>query len=222
MRVTYLSTNNRLIIWERICRNYYRSSLSGNGWMHNLQLMRSARAEHGHLTPIIKLSHSSRRREAEADGDGGAVLGRFRYYHRIRYLTLNYSLDKNDGKDMKWLSLTHLHLIMPPSCPKPSDMIKSTISNMPILTSLTLQIEPDYDSISIPSNSTLTSLTVLTPFNDNNLSQGAGLLISNALPNLRILTIGSGVKVNQCMDNAVPCLEHYHLDEPQACPHGVR
>jgi hypothetical protein len=205
--VSYLSTNERLIIWERICRNYHRSSLNGNGWMHN-----------AHLTPLIKLNWQRKDeigREINHYRDENViVLGRFRYYHRIRYLTLNYSLDKNDGKDMKWLSLTHLHLIMPPSCPKPSDMIKSTISNMPILTSLTLQVGEGSVSISIPSNSTLTSVTLLTPFSDGIRDLRFVDFAIGVLPKLRTLTIGSGVKIVECMHDAVPCLETLSFGRP--------
>jgi hypothetical protein len=107
---------------------------------------------------------------------------------------------------LKWLSLTHLHIIIPRRILDLDEMI-NTIFDMPILTSLTLQVgEEDDPSISIPSNSTLTSITILTPFERKSFDD-LNLFISGVLPNLRVLTIGSDVKVRYCIDNAVPCLE---------------
>jgi hypothetical protein len=222
--VSYLSTNERLIIWERICRNYYRSSLNGNGWMHNLQLMFRYVESNGFLTPFTQLKHSPQQQQQQRAAEGGisshhnddnssnnnnnnnnnnnSSLGRLRNYHRIRYLTTNYSLHSNkDGNDLKWLSLTHLHIIIPADPMDLGEMI-NTLCHMPILTSLTLEVDNEEDtSIAIPSNSTLTSITILAPFGK------PPLFICGVLPNLRVLTIGSGIKVRYCIDNAVPCLE---------------
>jgi hypothetical protein len=115
-------------------------------------------------------------------------------------LAIDYSFDT---KHLKWLSLTHLH----PRTMEAQQMI-DTISTMPMLTSLTLQVEDKEDSMALPSNSTLTSITILTPCSDGiRDDRWVNFSIVGELPNLRRLTLGSGIQVNQCMDDAVPCLE---------------
>jgi hypothetical protein len=208
--VTYLSTNERLIIWERICRNYYRSSLNGNGWIHNLQLLNSAISKHGYILPFTQLPSAQRKDRGLLHNDGNnSTLGRLCNYHRIRYLTTNYPLDDHYGNHRKWLSLTHLRLTIPPNSTD-MDAVVHCISTMPILTSLTLQVEGDV-CIQLPSHSTLTSITILTSFSSGTVDKfrrGCGYLsIVGKLPNLRRLTIGSDMKVNQCIDDVVSSLE---------------
>jgi hypothetical protein len=169
-------------------------SLDGNGWMHNLHLI-----EARFSCPFLRLNHSRRRRrELERD----TPLLRLRNYRRIRYLTLNYSLH-DSGTNLKWLSLTHLHLIIAPDTVDTSTMI-NTISMMPILTTLTIQAV-ELALIELLSCSTLTSIDIRTSFSREIDHENFSII--GELPNLRVLTLGAGMKVRYCLENSLPCLE---------------
>jgi hypothetical protein len=185
--VSYLHTNERVTIWERICGNYRHSSLTGNGWMHNLHLMEHLPTDTP-TSPFGRLNHSGSNCGDDIESDGDT---RLRYYHRVRYLTMDYSLSEYGNSDaLKWISLTHLTRIV---YAFGEDTIYDTVECMPHLLSLTIQLMPrnmkSRKYLEIPSLSTLTSLTVLTSSN----RPKEELAICH-LPNLRILTIGRGVE----------------------------
>jgi hypothetical protein len=62
---------------------------NGNGWMHNLQLMRNVGIKCGSITPFTRLNHSPQQHnDDDSNNDNNSTTsGRLRNYHRIRYLT---------------------------------------------------------------------------------------------------------------------------------------